>query len=59
MRAGDQGLALPKASFLVTDGRVFWMDIMKTYANMGLVEVLESCLDFCKYMDCQLLEEKK
>lgn len=59
MRTGEQGLGLPKASFLVTDGHVFLMDIMKTCANMGLVEMLESCLDFCKYMDCQLLEEKQ
>lgn len=34
------------------------MDIMKTYANMGFVKMLERCLDFSKYMDCQLLEEK-
>lgn len=58
MRAGDQELGLPKALFLVTDGYVFLMYIMKTCANMGLVKMLESSLDFNKYTDCQLLEEK-
>lgn len=33
MRTGDQRLGLPESSFLVTDGHVFLMDIMKTYAN--------------------------
>lgn len=58
MRTGDQGLGLAKASFLVTDGHVFLMGIVKTYANMGLVKMLESCLNFSKYMDCQLLKNK-
>lgn len=58
MRTGDQELGLPKSSFLVTSGHVFLMDIMKTYGNMGLFKMLESCLDFSKYMDYQLLEEK-